>query len=297
MPVGTSRDGLSSSRSGAPDFCIAGQPNCGHPTPPPTPTPTRVSSFYKLRATNYSGNVATLSNGVKAKAIDSSGAVTNSVLSPGVSLTHNGYGLSPLVITASHPMFASPPQAFKVGTTTFSPVAGLPMWRFTDPTYGSGAAWITGPWTNMSLVMTFTGFQTFTQMRAPVPMPMPTPNPNQSPPPNVQLTCQQQAAATAAGSFWVGLFGTGLGAAAMIPSPATPWLGAGSVLSGLVSAQMYQASGSPCPAQPPNPQPGQDTWDANQLIPGGLQVLSGNPGWPDGSGGGSNGTDPNFMVC
>ena len=247
-----------------------------------------LAKLITTSTTNYVGGNFTCSNGQSLYAVDNYGSLVNVTVSPGQSITIHAYGCNPVTITSSHPAVNN--QSYTVNGTTFHPVSGTTMWRWTNPKAGSGAAWVSGSWGSLVMNVIYSGFQTFSKLQAPMPSPSPTPITT------VQQYCAQQAAslqALSANLNWLGIF---FGAAGLIPSPQSVPLGVGSLGAGVLSTITGANASAPCPVAP-NPQPGPTPTGASLMPQGGWMTISGNPGTPDGGDAGDAGDGTEDVSC
>jgi len=233
-------------------------------------TSLKVSSSKALLKTNYIGAIVAASNGA-FKTVDSNGACFNFELTPGKQLSLARYGQPNYIITPSHPVFSN--ENFTIGTTTFTNVsaaAGLPMYRFSDSTLGSGAVWLNNSgvynfaYTGMGVIVAQGGCGN------------PCGNPAAAPSP-----CQENA--------------VGMGAIGMIFGIGSLFYGSGaasssgiSQLLGILGLGVSGAGIAPCPS-PPTGQP-----TPNSIMPSldaGSNYVAGDGTLPDGGGTGDDGTD------
>jgi len=154
-----------------PNYCKAGQDNCGHPTPPPTPPP-RTANLSAVSRTSfgyprYYGTHYTARTGLTA--IDPSGAHYDGYEVSTDEYVQNTMGQNPLHVIRSNAQTWGQ-GAFQYGTTTITPHPSLPMVRYRDPVYGSGVVYAdpaTGTWAYGSTLWE----HTFTFGKLPTPVP------------------------------------------------------------------------------------------------------------------------------
>jgi hypothetical protein len=268
-----------------PQLCIAGEPNCGRPTPAPTPKPNLTATSRVTASLPYYGGAHYVATSVKPP-IDASGAHLNGYGTAAGIYAMRTVGQNPATIYKSNGT-AYGHGVYQYGTTTISVHPTLPMVRWNDPTFGSGVAYVdpkTNKWAYGSAKLA-TNF---------VFGPVPTPVPN---PPTVMgliaLGVATIGLALAVAGIAIALTPEALAVGAFLGI-----VGAATFILGLIT-QMFDWSGcNPYCPTPTSLNYGDTTQGVFNPPPDGLggsgYSISGGD-YPDGGGGG--GTDDNLLLC
>ena len=135
-----------------PNLCIAGAPNCGHPTPAPTPKPLFTGASKVVPPSSYYAGNKYLGSAKAPPAVDAYGAQSSGYATSSTQYAIHNYGQNPTLVNKSS-LGSYATGTFQYGTTTFTHHATLPMLRWHDPVYGSGVAYYDHPTSSINVAM------------------------------------------------------------------------------------------------------------------------------------------------